>query len=76
MAKQIFVNLPVTEKNIADTTKTIEAIMVVSVKSRKKVNELAKKSVEAGGKIHREPQDVQAEYRRPRRPPLGVSLHR
>lgn len=46
-----------TKKGIADATKNAEAINAISVESREKVDEMAKKAVEAGGKIHRDPQD-------------------
>lgn len=45
------------KKEIADTTKTTEAINAVSVESRKKVDEITQKAVAAGATIHRDLQD-------------------
>lgn len=46
-----------TKKEIADSTKSTEAIVALSVDSREKVNEIVNKALAAGGKPSNEPQD-------------------
>ena len=46
-----------TKKEIADSTKTTEVLVALTAASRAKVDEFAKKAVEGGGKIHRDPED-------------------
>jgi len=46
-----------TKRQIADATQTTEAIMALTVGSRKEVDDMADKAVAAGGKIHRNPED-------------------
>ncbi len=46
-----------TKKEIGDPMTTAQVINALSVESREKVDEIARKAVESGGKIHREPQD-------------------
>lgn len=46
-----------TTKQIADATKSTEAIVALSLESRAKVDEMIKKVKEAGGREYREPQD-------------------
>ncbi len=46
-----------TKRDIADAKKVTEAINAISTDSREKVDEFASKAVEAGGKIHRDPED-------------------
>jgi hypothetical protein len=46
-----------TRKEIADATKSTEAIIALSLESRAKVDEMVKKVKEAGGSEYREPQD-------------------
>ena len=46
-----------TKKEIADASKITEVLICLDVESREKVDELAKKAVEAGGSLYREPQD-------------------
>ena len=46
-----------TPNEIADTTKSTESIICLSAESKEAVNELVRKAVEAGGRIHNEPQD-------------------
>ena len=50
-------NLHQIKKEICDTSGMTEVINAVSVENREKVDEIAKKAVEAGGKIFRESQD-------------------
>lgn len=46
-----------TNKKIADTKTTVEALIALSAESREKVNELVDKAVHAGATIPREAQD-------------------
>lgn len=46
-----------TNKKIADTKTTVEALIALSTESREKVNELVDKAVHAGATIPREAQD-------------------
>lgn len=46
-----------TKKDIADASKTTEVITCLSAESRQDVDDLVKKAAEAGGTIHKEPQD-------------------
>lgn len=46
-----------TTREIADTTKTTEVLLALSVESREKVDEVVSLAVEAGGKEHRPAQD-------------------
>jgi predicted lactoylglutathione lyase len=46
-----------TEKEIADSTRSNEAILALSVDSKEKVIEIVNKALEAGGKPSKEPQD-------------------
>lgn len=46
-----------TKKNLCNATQQTEAILALSAGSRKEVDEMAKKAVAAGGKIHRKPED-------------------
>ena len=46
-----------TKKEIADATKTTEAIVALDVESRETVDEMVKKAVAAGGSIYADPQD-------------------
>ena len=46
-----------TDKAIADSTTTAEALICLSCASRAEVDALVAKAVEAGGKAHRQPQD-------------------
>ena len=43
------------KKGICDTSTSAEAINALSVESREKVDEIARKAVAAGGKIYKEP---------------------
>src|SRR3989344_9446991 len=43
------------KKEIADTTKTTEVINALAVGSKKKVDELVEKAIEAGGKTYKDP---------------------
>ena len=42
---------------IADATKTTEALICLSAESRSEVDEMIKKAVDAGGTLYKEPQD-------------------
>jgi predicted lactoylglutathione lyase len=46
-----------TQKQIADSSKTVEVINCLSADSRQAVDEMVSKAVAAGGTIYREPQD-------------------
>ena len=46
-----------TKKEIADATKTTEAILALDVDTREEVDEMVKKAVEAGGSVYADPQD-------------------
>jgi uncharacterized protein len=46
-----------TKKEIADATKTTEAILALDVETREEVDELVKKAVKAGGSIYADPQE-------------------
>lgn len=46
-----------TKKEIPDTTKTSEVILALSADSRKKVDEMVNKAIEAGGAAPNKPQD-------------------
>ena len=46
-----------TEKEIADSTRSNEAILALSVDSKEKVIEIVNNALEAGGKPSKEPQD-------------------
>jgi predicted lactoylglutathione lyase len=46
-----------TKKDIADATKTTEAILALDVDTKEEVDELVKKAVKAGGSIYADPQD-------------------
>ncbi|MFD5337245.1 VOC family protein [Streptomyces hawaiiensis] len=46
-----------TKKEIADSTKTSEALLALSAESREKVDELVEKAVAAGGSVSGETQD-------------------
>ncbi|WP_433261838.1 VOC family protein [Actinosynnema sp. CS-041913] len=46
-----------TQKEIADTGKTVEAILALGVDSRAQVDEIADKALAAGGQPSKEPQD-------------------
>jgi hypothetical protein len=46
-----------TKKKIANTKKTTEVLLALSVESRKKVDELMRKAIKAGGKEPRKPED-------------------
>jgi len=46
-----------TNKEIADATKTTEALIAIDAASRQEVDELVKKAAEAGGSIYRNPED-------------------
>ncbi|WP_226666261.1 VOC family protein [Metabacillus litoralis] len=46
-----------TNKEIADSTKTTEAIVSLSLDSREKVKEIVNKALDAGAKPSKEPQD-------------------
>ena len=46
-----------TNKEIADATKTAEALIAIDAASRQEVDELVKKAAEAGGSIYRNPED-------------------
>jgi len=46
-----------TKKEIADAKKTTEVLIAIDTKSRKEVNEMIKKAVDAGGSIYNKPQD-------------------
>jgi len=48
---------PFTKKEIADSTKTTEVIAAISAECREEVDDFARRAVEAGGKIHRDPED-------------------
>jgi len=45
------------KKKIADAKKTTEVLIAIDTKSRKEVNEMIKKTVDAGGSIYNKPQD-------------------
>jgi len=55
LAKDFFKTF--TDKAIAGTTTTAEALICLSCESRAEVDALVAKAVEAGGKAHRAPQD-------------------
>jgi predicted lactoylglutathione lyase len=46
-----------TKKQIADASKTTEALLALDAESKEQVDELVKKAVDAGGSIYMEPQD-------------------
>jgi len=46
-----------TPKEICDATKSTEVLVCLSCGSRQEVDELVRKAVAAGGKMHQEPQD-------------------
>lgn len=46
-----------TKKELSDASRSTEVINAIAVGSRAEVDGIAAKAVEAGGKIHREPQD-------------------
>ncbi|HEY6503545.1 MAG TPA: VOC family protein [Chitinophagaceae bacterium] len=46
-----------TKKEIADASKTTEVLIAIDAESRKKVDELVKKAIEAGGSTYSDPQD-------------------
>ena len=46
-----------TKKDIADASKSTEAIIALDAQSRQQVDEMAKKAVEAGGRIYRDAED-------------------
>ncbi|HMF90466.1 MAG TPA: VOC family protein [Candidatus Angelobacter sp.] len=46
-----------TPKEICDATKSTEVLVCLTSESRQKVDELVRKAVAAGGKVHQEPQD-------------------
>ena len=46
-----------TKKPISDSTKTTEVLLAIDVNSRKEVDEMIKKAVEAGGSTYMDPQD-------------------
>jgi predicted lactoylglutathione lyase len=46
-----------TKKEICDTSKNTEGIVVLSVEGREKVDQMINKAIEAGGRESREPQD-------------------
>ena len=46
-----------TNKEIADATKTTEALIAIDAASRQEVDDLVKKAAEAGGSIYRNPED-------------------
>jgi predicted lactoylglutathione lyase len=45
------------KKDIADTSKNVEAITCVSAESREEVDEMIRKAVVAGAKLYKEPED-------------------
>lgn len=45
------------DKEVADATKSTEVLVAVSAESKEEVDEITEKAVEAGGTIHREPED-------------------
>lgn len=47
-----------TQKEICDTTKNTEVIMVLSTESREKVDQMLENVIKAGGKEPRKPQDL------------------
>ena len=47
-----------TSRGIADSTKTVEVLNCLSAESRAAVDDLARKATAAGGRIHRDPQDM------------------
>ena len=51
-----------TKKEIADAKKTTEVLIAIDTKSRKEVNEMIKKAVDAGGSIYNKPQDHGSMY--------------
>lgn len=51
-----------TKKEIADSTRSNEAILALSVDSKEKVVAIVNKALEAGGKISMEPQDLEFMY--------------
>ena len=53
-----------TKKDIADAGKSTEAIIALSADSKEKVNEMADKAIEAGGKQSLDPQDHGFMYQR------------
>lgn len=64
IANDIFVMLLVeeffgnfTKKEISDAKKSTEVLVCISAESKKEVDEMVNKAVEAGGRIPREPQD-------------------
>ena len=64
IAEDIFVMLLVEKffktfikTEIADATKTTEALICLSAESRSEVDEMIKKAVDAGGTLYKEPQD-------------------
>jgi uncharacterized protein len=46
-----------TKKDIADASKSTEAIIALDAQSRQQVDEMVKKAVEAGGSIYRDAED-------------------
>ena len=46
-----------TKKEIADATKTTEAILAIDLETKQQVDEMVKKAAEAGGSIYADPQD-------------------
>lgn len=53
-----------TKKEISDTVKNTEVIVALSTESRANVDQMLNKVVEAGGKEHKEPQDLGFMYLR------------
>ncbi|MDZ5782564.1 VOC family protein [Marinococcus luteus] len=46
-----------TNKNVADTSREAEAILVISADSKEEVNEIVQKALDAGGRPSNEPMD-------------------
>ena len=53
-----------TKKEISDTVKNTEVIVALSAESRVNVDQILNKVIEAGGKEHKEPQDLGFMYLR------------
>lgn len=53
-----------TKKEISETAKNTEVIVALSTESRESVDQILNKVVEAGGKEHKEPQDLGFMYLR------------
>jgi predicted lactoylglutathione lyase len=53
-----------TKKEISDSAKNTEVIVAMSTESRESVDQILNKVVEAGGKEHKEPQDLGFMYLR------------